>query len=248
MAIMLKADVINRAYSKLRISGITSIPTSEDNELALDTLESLAHELEDVWNIRLGYNFEDDPDLNAPTNIPLKLKDPLSIVLADRLSLDFGKELTSSMAMKVSAAWSMLSASTAQVKMTQYPSRQPTGKGNERLGRRFRRFYYPQSEAPTSSDTIKMFIGDVNDYVEHFDSYLSDTEDISSYTIEATSALTIDTSANATPDITYTITATGTSSGTGYGLQQVQIQITTTEGRKETRIINFELTDPDRAV
>ena len=91
-------------------------------------------------------------------------------------------------------------------------------------------------------------VGDVNDYTESFASYLTDIEDISSYTIESSDALTISTSANATPDITYTVEATGNSTGTSYGLQQVQIQITTTDSRKETRIINFELTDPDEAI
>ena len=246
MAIMLKADVINRAYSKQRISGITSIPTSEDNELALETLEDLAHELEEARNICLGYNFEDEPDLNAPTNIERKNKDALATILGDRLGLDFGKDMNQ---LKVSAAWSILSASAAQAKMTQYPSRQPIGKGNERWGHRYIRFYRPQAEAPTSCETNKMFIGDVDDFVEHFDSYLSDLEDIDTYTIEATDGLTISTSANATPDITYTIQATGGSSGSGGGLQQVQIQITTkVTARKETRIINFELCDPDGAL
>ena len=245
MAIMLKADVINRAYSKQRISGVTSIPTKEDNELALETLEDLAHELEEARNICLGYNFEDEPDLNAPTNIARKNKDSLATILADRLGLDFGKDMNP---MKVSAAWSLLAASSAQVKMTQYPDRQPVGKGNEKWGRRCRRYYREAAQAPTSCETNKMYIGDIDDFVEHFDSYLSDIEDISSYTIEATDGLTISTSANATPDITYTIQATGGSSESGGGLQQVQIQITTTESRKETRIINFELTDPDGAL
>ena len=84
MAIMLKADVINRAYSKQRISGITSIPSSEDNELALETLEDLAHELEEARNICLGYNFEDEPDLNAPTNIAKKNKLVHSIHVDDK--------------------------------------------------------------------------------------------------------------------------------------------------------------------
>ena len=245
MAIMLKADVINRAYSKQRISGVTSIPTKEDNELALETLEDLAHELEEARNICLGYNFEDEPDLNAPTNIARKNKDALATILADRLGLDFGKDMNP---MKVSAAWSLLAASSAQVKMTQYPDRQPVGKGNEKWGRRWRRYYREAAQAPTSCATNQMYIGDIDDFVEHFDSYLSDIEDISSYTIEATDGLTISTSANATPDITYTIEATGGTSGSDTGLHQVQIQITTTDSRKDTRIINFELTDPDGAL
>ncbi len=239
MAIMLKADVINRAYKKLRISGITSIPTSDDNELGLETLESLAYELEDVWNICLGYNFEDDPDINAATKIQLKNKDALSTVLADRLSIDFGKAMDP---VKVNAAWSILSSSTAQARMTQYPSRQPIGRGNERRGQGFNKYYVPQSQAPTSSATNDMFIGDINTYVEHFDDYLLDTEDISTYTIEASDGITASSDSNATPDINYTITAVTA------GLQQVQIQITTTDSRKQTRIINFNVTDPDGAI
>ena len=65
----LKVNIISDAYSKLRISGLTVLPTPEDLELALSRLESMMAEL-DVRGISIGYNFEDNPDPNSLTNIP----------------------------------------------------------------------------------------------------------------------------------------------------------------------------------
>jgi hypothetical protein len=66
-----KVDLISGAYSKLRISGLTVQPTPEDLELALTRLENTMAEIEGARNICLGYNFEDQPDPNSVSNIPI---------------------------------------------------------------------------------------------------------------------------------------------------------------------------------
>ena len=67
----LKGDIINEAYALIRISGITSQPTPEELEKALDRLESMAEEFFGR-NINVNYAFEDEPDPNTPHTMARK--------------------------------------------------------------------------------------------------------------------------------------------------------------------------------
>ena len=58
-----KIELLDRAYSKLRISGITVNPTPGDVEIALDEMECMLAEW-DLVNVCLGYQFEDEPEPN----------------------------------------------------------------------------------------------------------------------------------------------------------------------------------------
>ena len=55
-----KIELINQAYSLIRISGITLDPSGEDISLALDRLETMAAEFYGR-NIKTDYNFEEKP-------------------------------------------------------------------------------------------------------------------------------------------------------------------------------------------
>ena len=90
-----------------------------------------------------------------------------------------------------------------------------------------------------------MYIGDITDFVEHFSSYLNDGEDISVYTIEANTGITITADALDSPDINYTVQADGASDGSGISLLNVKIVATPEDGRIETRIINFKILSSD---
>jgi hypothetical protein len=238
----LKVDIINGAYSLMRVSGLTKSPTDEDLELALERLEDMAEEFRGR-NICTGYNFEDTPDPNSVHNVERKYWYAYKSNLAARLLADFGKQATPELIAGQRASYSFLSSDTAQVRSTQYPSRQPIGSGNNLRRYSWRQYYSPVEEAPISCATNKMIIDNVNDFVEHFDAYLNDGEVISSYTIEADTGLTIISSSNATPDINYRIRADGTSSEELNTLFQVKIVVTTDDSRVETRLINFELTE-----
>ena len=239
----LKVDFINGAYSLMRISGITVDPSNEDVELALERLEDMAEEFRGR-NICTGYNFEDTPDPNSVHNVPRKYWYAYKSNLALRLLSDFGKgkEPDPLLIGGAQTSFSFLSSDTAQIKTTQYPARQPRGSGNSLRYNRWQRFYTPIAEAPTSCTTKKMVVGEIDDFVEHFDAYLNDGEDISSFTIEADTGLTIVSSSNATPDINYRINAVGTSGEELNTVFQVKIVVTTSDTRVETRLINFELT------
>lgn len=237
----LKADIINGSYSKMRISGLTVSATPEDDALALIVLEDMAAEFEGR-NIITTYNFEDNPDPGSTHNLERKFWDAYKCNLAVRLFPDFGKGMQPDPVLIAQAqqGFSFLSATTAPRRQTQYPSRMPRGSGSTRLNR-WNRYFQPVAEAPLSSATVKMFIGDVEDFVEHFDSWLIDIDDVASYTIEADSGLTITSSSLESPDVLYRITATGNDDINTNTLLNVTIKATSTLGRVTTRVKNFEL-------
>jgi len=236
-----KGDILNRAFSALRISGITANPSPEDLELGLMKLENMAAEFQ-ARNICTGFYLEDDPDPNTPHNMDRKFWHSFDVLLAVRLMPDYGKGEIPDVALirQASAAYSFLSSSTAKVKQVPYPDRMPTGSDS-----RWERFFAVQGEAPSSGLTNTMYVDDRRTFVEHFDSILVTGETIASFTISANTGLTINSSSLATPDVTYNITADGSPDGSGSPYLSVKIVATTSTGRIETRIINFKVISND---
>lgn len=233
---MLKVEIINGAYSRCRISGLTSNPTPGDYDLALNRLEDMAA----MWekkNICTGYNFEDSPDLNSITNLERSSSSAYQSNLAMLLLTDFGKDAHPALIAEASATLSALCASTAKVNQVQYPNRMPIGSGNRGYSRYQR--YYPTTElAPNECTTNYLEINNVNDYTEHFDDYLQDTETIASYTIVSNSVnLVVSADSLTSPDISYRVTTNDQA-----GVYQVKIVATSSLGRKTTRNINFSVT------
>jgi len=236
----LKGDFVNSGFAKGRISGLTRSPTREDLELGFEVLEDMMQEYFG-HNINVNYTFEDDPDPNTPHNVDRKYWNPIKSCLAVRLLTNYGKEPLAGLVNQASGGFSFLSSSTAPVRETQYPSRQPIGSGNTRRWSRWYNFYPPIEEAPLSAGTNHMVIGDIDDFVEHFDSWLVDPETVASYTIEADESLTIVSDSLTTPDVFYQIEATGSSSETSSEVAQVKIVATSSDGRITTRLIQFDL-------
>jgi hypothetical protein len=241
MSSILKGDIINLAYSKGRISGLTAQPTPEDINLALVELEGMLAQYHRK-TICLGYKFEDDPDVNAPSGLTVDVRSPVAASLAVVLLNHFGKVPSPELKAEQMGGFSYLSSVTSQVKPIRPPSRQPIGSGNSRFFEQWNRYYQTQAEAPISCDVNKMAIGDIQDFVEHFDAYLTTGEDITSHTLEAETGLAITTQSLESPDINYRVRADGTNNETDTNVLQVKIVATTTTGRITTRRIIFELT------
>jgi hypothetical protein len=244
MAQITKIDVINDAYSQLRISGLTVEPTPEDTSLALNALESMMAEYFSR-NICVGYIFEDLPDPNSLTGVELRFKSMMSANLAMRIAADFGKQLPASLTALASAGLSTASQASAikNIQHTNYPARMPRGSGNATRYDRFNRYYPPTIDVPPDCDTHRIIIGDINDYYEDFSAYLKDGEAISSFTITADAGLTLQASANEDPRITYRVEAVSNATQGNY--QQVKIVITTDDGRVNTRLIDFDVQSSD---
>lgn len=239
MANNLKSDIIDGAYSQMRISGITVDPGASDLVLALRRLEGLASEL-CGRNVYTGYYFEEEPDITSPSGIDRKYWYSFECILAMRLLSDFGKGMKPDPMLEknASAQMSFLFASTARPRQVQYPGRQSLGSGNKHP---FSKFFAPTTLAPNTCVTNRMTVGDIDDFIENFTAYLVDPEVISSYTIEADTGLTIVSDSDTSPDIFYQIQAVGDTANDAF--LRVKIVMTTDTGRITTRVINFELTE-----
>ena len=136
-----KMDIINGAYSQLRISGITVEPSTDDTALALSRLENLMRELAGR-SVDLAYNFEDTPLIGSLSGVDAAVYHSLECLLALRLVPDFVKGFNLDPILAVSAqnGASFLYAFTAAPIQTTHGNRQPIGSGNIRFSR-YRRFY-----------------------------------------------------------------------------------------------------------
>lgn len=236
----LKQDLITTAYTHLTIFGISLGPSNEDTSFALDVLEDMAAELE-ARNICTGYNFQDEPDVNDESGLPRAFLNAFKTNLAIRLIAAFGKAVPPTLASQANQSLSSLSARTAKIRVTPYPSRQPRGSANTLRFNRWRRYYIPENQASQSCATNSMQIDEVNDYVEHYDAYLIENEDIDTFIIESTSGLNVISSSNTFTDINYRVEALSTSE-TGQAFQIIKLTVTTTDGRVDIREVSFNVT------
>lgn len=240
----LKVDIIADAYSRLRISGLTVNPTPEDLELALMRLEDMMA----MWesrNIIINYNFEELPDPNTITNIKAAYKIAVAANLAISLIPDFNKEVPQILYNQAAAALDNASGRVMLERLNQvpYPNRQPVGSGNSLRWNRWVRFYRDSDYKPNVNQSERMFINDINDYVESFDAYLNENEIISSYSIQVDSGLELvsDSLSSDSKEVNYRIKAVNPNNEFNNYVSQVTIIATTDSGRVETRRIFFSL-------
>jgi len=122
-----KIQLVSMAFDELRINGITSDADSEDNVLALQSLEQLVSELD----IDIGWNQEDDPDPNTESGIPTFAESAIYMALAVRIAPRYGKD-AGMIRTQASASMSSLVAKLAIPRQVCYPTRMPMGLGNRR--------------------------------------------------------------------------------------------------------------------
>lgn len=236
----LKVDRITAAYSKLRISGLTVIPNPSDLELALNELENMMAELASR-GIEVGYNFEEQPDPNSDLNAPKEFWNMIATNLATRLIPDFNKDVSPTLFAQASQSLSMASNICARnrIRNVQYPARMPVGSGNRILSR-WQRFYVGFNDIPPNKpSTLFIMQGETNDFEEFFDAYLRTDEFISAIEVTSDTGLTVVSSSFVDGVINYRLTAPIL---LDVGVwQQVKIKVTTTEGRVDIRIIDFQV-------
>lgn len=235
-----KATTINGAYTQLRISGLTVNPTPANLQLGLSMLEQMMAEYYNSWNLNVGYVFEDVPDLNSLTGVELCYQSMMEMNLAVRLIPAFNKEVPQTLQTLASVSISNAIGMVAQanMRMIQPPRRMPMGSGNELRRPYNNRFSVPVPVPPVAPETNYIIQGEQFDYYEDFTTFLG-TATIASYEIVCDPLLTIVTSANEDPRITYTMEAPVTPTQTGSPWQIVQITIVDSLGRTLIRLINF---------
>lgn len=238
-----KGEHINAAYSKLEISGITVNPTASDNQLALDRLEDFISECEGR-NVCLNYNFEEQPNPATRSGIDQQFNEMVSSNLALRLMPDFGKGFNPSQVLvnMANASLSNATARTAKVNPSVRSRNAPIGSGN-RI-HRYDTYFEIVPPAPISCKTEVLEKEITKDYSESWVNFLSEqpVETITSFTIESSNGLTVNSSSiNADLNgIDFNVTATSS------GWQRIIIQIITSEStpnKADERVINFNVTD-----
>ncbi len=237
----LKVDRITAAYSKLRISGLTVLPNPSDLELALNELEIMMAELASR-GIEVGYNFEEVPDPNSDLNVPIEFWNMISTNLATRLVPDFNKDASPVLFAQASQSLSQASAICARNRIQQvaYPARQPVGSGN-RVYARWQRFYTNQPGLPPNEPATQYIMqGETNDFNESFAAYLRTDEFIDTFEVTSDTGLKVISSSMLDGVITYRLNAPVDIAAGNW--QQVKITVTTTIGRVDIRIINFNVT------
>lgn len=187
MAIASKAELINDAYSQLRISGITVNAGSEDNSLALSRIESMMAEF-DSRNICVGYNFEEQPDPSSSSGVNIKFNYMVSTNLAIRLVPDFGKKIADNdslvmLGKQANQSLSTASAVTAIVNESVYPRRMPRGSGNTFRWNHLRRFSQDAKPAAVSCDTVQTPLNTAKPITETWLDNLGSDEIITSFII-----------------------------------------------------------------
>jgi hypothetical protein len=170
-----KGEIVNRAYSWLRISGITKRPQPREIESALDVLEAMAYEL-DSRNICTSYSFEDVPDPDTESGIGNAFFLAAAYNLGLRMAPDFGKQLTQDQKLQATQSMSNWSARTSKTNSINHPRRQPRGSGNNFRGPNWIRYYKDAADAPISCDTEQITRDSINDYTYSIADYLQDGE------------------------------------------------------------------------
>jgi hypothetical protein len=228
-----KIQLVSMAFDELRINGITSSADSEDNVLALQSLEQLVSEL----NIDIGWRFEDQPDPNTMSGIPQYAESAIYMALAVRIAPRYGKD-AGLIRTQASAAMSALVARVNKPRQVSYPTRMPMGLGNRRQYPYSQQFMPAPDIAPNSINTEVFSVGDSRPIVLDFTDFLLPEESISSYTLNVTGGLVVTNDEPVGATILLTVTARD------FGYQLIMI---TANGDADTvvnRRIDFQVSDP----
>jgi len=241
MALKTKGEHINKAYTELRISGITVNATPEENAIALDSLEDMMAELEDR-NICLNYNFEETPDPSTNANVQRPYNNMIATNLAVRLLASFGKTAneTPSLFQQATQSLSWATNSTAVVNETKYPRRQAMGQGNTFRWNRWRRYFPEDPNVVISCETNNQPLNTIRDYTETWDTTLPTGETITSFEADPSNGLEVTASSIGSDSRSIDFTVKSAKAG----VQEITISIVTdvsTPENRDVRIVNFNV-------
>jgi hypothetical protein len=240
-----KLDLVNDAYSLLRISGLTVDPSPSDLQLALYRMERMMAELYEQRGLNVDYNFQETPALSQQSGLSWGTFPMVAAQTAIRLCPDFGKSASAELVAMASAGLSGALGQSVMRNMReqQPPRRMPAGNGNSFGWMVWTRYMQPVANAPVGAATNYILQGETLDYREDFTAWLG-TATIASYTITVDPLLTLVSDSEADGVISYRLTAPTDPVQTSGPYQLVLIEVTDSSGRVELRLINFEVTTP----
>lgn len=245
---ILKGDVVNGAYSRLRINDLTEPASPEDSYTALVRLEMLGRELRSR-NMDGGYNFERDPHTSSEAGFKAEYLEAYETGLALRLAPDFNinAQTLGLLTAQASQAMSNLAAREAQVRQLAYPPRMPRGSGQTIRYFPYSPFFNRQNRAVVDAPTLRL--NEVNDFVENFASYLKENELIESHTITPDDGIVVVRSSVSGAEVRYRLRLDSINpsneddsiagSSSSLAATGIDISITTSDGRVSRRRVQF---------
>jgi hypothetical protein len=231
-----KIEHIEKAYKRLRISGITVNPSNSDVRDALETLEDMMYTFRSR-NICSSYIFEEELDPNTDSGIDPSFNEATADNLAIRMADNFGKNIPQTLAKLARAGLSNWSARTAQFRQIAPPRRQPKGSGNTFRFINWLRFYRFEDGSPISCDTLELKRDEIDTFTVDFSNYLLNNATIVSAVLEPTKGIEI--LSESFDDTTVTMEC----KGVGCGTQSVLITVTTSTGRVNPETVYFNITE-----
>lgn len=231
-----KIEHIDKAYKRLRISGITVDPSNSDVVDALETLEDMMYTFTSR-NICSSYVFEDVLDPNTDSGIDPSFNEATADNLAIRMASNFGKAIPIELAKLARAGLSNWSARTARFKHISPPNRQPKGSGNTFRFVNWLRYYRLENGSPISCDTLELKVDEIETFTIDFSNYLLDGATIVSAVLEPTKGVEIISESFTDTDVTMEC------KGITCGSQTVKITVTTSTGRVNPETVFFNITE-----
>jgi hypothetical protein len=222
-----KIELVNGAFTELRISGLTSATDAEDIELGLSALERIMHSAK----LPLPYNFEDIPDPNTESGLPEYATLAIELKLAQRLAPSYNKP---SNIPGLSYEWSQLISRLNQPRYLQPSNLMPIGRGNSH----FNQANYMPTPVLLPAGTIELNINDVGKYQVGFGDYLQSGEVISSIVDTAEAGITVLSDAITGDSYSLEVQA-----GSTTGLTRIKLVMTGDMGSARTRYMYFNIVD-----
>lgn len=232
-----KGYFVLQAFKRLVISSITTDPTPEEIELGLDLFEDMMHEITSR-NICSSFVFEECPDPSTESGIDPQFNNAAYTNLAIRIASDFGREPSQTLFAQARQSMSNWSARTAKVNPINPPSRQPRGSGNTFRWQNWYRYYRIEDNAPISCSTLELKVDEINGFVIDFGLYLKDGETIASYVKDVSNGLEV-----LAESFTDTAINLEQVKGIRNGYETIKLTITTSDGRVNPHIVNFNVTE-----
>ena len=151
-----KVDLVNRAYSKLKISGLTTNALPEEVKAAVDRLDDFVAALQ--WDI--GYIQPDQygkGDSQDDSGLTPDIVDPITTMLAEALAADFGDAKMALVSAPVfqkmlSNASATLARKFVEIEGSKYPETLPVGTANE-YPNNYSGYFYTEGVYPLENES-----------------------------------------------------------------------------------------------
>lgn len=245
---MKKIDHIRHAFRELRISGLTTTPSTMELETALYMLEAMIAE----WyerNLAVSWQFEEVPDPNADSTAEPWAFQAIALCLAMRLIPTYNIEPSAGLGVAARQSLSLVSNKLARERTRQvaYPRRQPRGHSNLLRNNRWARYYRPVPRVPNTGDSIYLRVGEIRDFTEFYEDWLlaKNNEDLTGYEISTDSGLRLLEHDFTRDTVVFRLEAIDAVEYENNTLQRVKISVRSTDDRIETRFLNVEI-NPER--